>query len=178
MKFYLCDTDLGWIGLVFSVGGLRAATLPRQDRDDALREVLVLGGQEEAPEGELGNLPQLLRRYARGEPVLSGVEGPVAFPDSLDLAGVTPFQRAVWLATRDIPYGETRSYGWLAARVGQPGAARAVGQALATNPWPIIVPCHRVVGADGGLGGYGGGLDMKERLLRLEGMGKEPGRKR
>jgi len=161
MKFCLCDTDLGWIGLVLSPRGLRAATLPRRDRSDALREALALGGQEEAPKGEVGDLPQLLRRYARGEPV--------AFPDSLDFSGATPFQRAVWLATQDIPYGETRSYGWLAARVGRPGAARAVGQALATNPWPIIVPCHRVVGADGSLGGYGGGLDMKERLLRLEG---------
>ncbi|MDP2949202.1 MAG: methylated-DNA--[protein]-cysteine S-methyltransferase [Chloroflexota bacterium] len=166
MKFYLCDTDLGWIGLVFSPRGLRATTLPLQDGGDALREVLALGGQEEAREEELGyaclgDLPHLLRRYAGGEPV--------AFPDSLDLAGVTPFQRDVWLATRDIPYGETRSYGWLAAQVGRPGAARAVGQAMATNPWPIIVPCHRVVGADGGLGGYGGGLGMKEHLLRLEG---------
>jgi O-6-methylguanine DNA methyltransferase len=75
--------------------------------------------------------------------------------------------RSGW--TREIPYGQTRSYGWLAARAGKPQAARAVGQAMAANPWPIIVPCHRVVSSNGHLGGYGGGLGMKERLLRLEG---------
>jgi len=74
----------------------------------------------------------------------------------------------VWLAARLIPYGETRSYRQLAASIGQPGAARAVGQALARNPLAIIVPCHRVLQADGGLGGFGGGPDMKRYLLSLE----------
>jgi len=161
MKFCIVETALGWLGLVLSPAGLRAVTLPRRDRDDALREVLALGAREETGDRELGDLPERLRRYARGEPV--------AFPDALDFSAATPFQRAVWQAMRDIPYGRTRSYGWLAARVGKPRAARAVGQASAANPWPIIVPCHRVVSSNGGLGGYGGGLDMKERLLLLEG---------
>ncbi len=161
MKFHLCETELGWVGLVLSPAGLRAATLPRKTRDEALREVLALGVQEEAREQELGDLPDRLRRYAGGERV--------SFLDALDFAGATPFRRAVWQATQEIPRGQTRSYGWLAERVGRPGAARAVGHAMATNPWPIIVPCHRVVTSNGGLGGYGGGLDMKERLLRLEG---------
>ncbi len=68
-----------------------------------------------------------------------------------------------------IPAGETRSYGWLARKVGRPRAARAVGRVMATNPLPIVVPCHRVVGSDGSLHGYGGGLDVKAELLRLEG---------
>lgn len=68
-----------------------------------------------------------------------------------------------------IPTGETRSYGWLARKVGRPRAARAVGRAMATNPLPIVVPCHRVVASDGSLRGYGGGLAMKAALLRLEG---------
>ena len=68
-----------------------------------------------------------------------------------------------------IPAGETRTYAWLAAKVGRPRAARAVGRVMATNPLPIVVPCHRVVGSDGALHGYGGGLEVKAALLRLEG---------
>lgn len=80
----------------------------------------------------------------------------------------TAFQRRVWGALREIPYGETESYGALARRIGRPGAARAVGRANAFNPISIVVPCHRVIGQDGSLTGYGGGMDVKERLIALE----------
>lgn len=80
----------------------------------------------------------------------------------------TPFQQRVWRALREIPYGETESYGGLAARIGAPGAARAVGLANGRNPISIVVPCHRVVGASGSLTGYGGGLERKQQLLDLE----------
>ena len=80
----------------------------------------------------------------------------------------TPFQQKVWRALCAIPYGETRTYGEIAASVGNPRACRAVGMANHKNPIFIAVPCHRVIGAGGGLVGYGGGLDMKEALLRLE----------
>ena len=80
----------------------------------------------------------------------------------------TPFQQRVWAALQQIPYGETRSYRQLAEAVGQPKACRAVGMANHRNPIPILIPCHRVVGADGSLTGYGGGLEIKSRLLRLE----------
>lgn len=87
----------------------------------------------------------------------------------LPLAAVgTAFQRAVWDALRQIPYGETASYGEIARRVGRPGASRAVGLANGANPISIVVPCHRVVGADGSLTGYGGGLERKRFLLDLE----------
>ena len=85
----------------------------------------------------------------------------------LDLVG-TEFQLKVWRALRGIPYGETRAYGQIAKGLGQPGAARAVGLANNHNPVPIIVPCHRVIGADGSLTGYGGGLPRKRKLLDLE----------
>lgn len=81
----------------------------------------------------------------------------------------TEFQMKVWKALLEIPYGETRSYGQLAAAIGNPRAARAVGMANNRNPISIIVPCHRVIGAGGGLTGYGGGLPLKEKLLKLEG---------
>jgi methylated-DNA-[protein]-cysteine S-methyltransferase len=80
----------------------------------------------------------------------------------------TPFQREVWAALRDIPYGETAGYGELAQRLGRPGAARAVGLANGRNPIAIVVPCHRVIGAAGSLTGYGGGLERKRYLLDLE----------
>ena len=81
----------------------------------------------------------------------------------------TPFQRGVWEALQDIPYGGTVSYGELADRLGKPGASRAVGLANGKNPVSIVVPCHRVIGASGGLTGYGGGLDRKRQLLAFEG---------
>jgi methylated-DNA-[protein]-cysteine S-methyltransferase len=84
----------------------------------------------------------------------------------------TPFQLRVWRALLDIPYGETTSYGELARRLGQPTASRAVGLANGSNPLPVIIPCHRVIGANGSLTGYGGGLPIKQRLLALERSGE------
>jgi methylated-DNA-[protein]-cysteine S-methyltransferase len=80
----------------------------------------------------------------------------------------TDFEKKVWLALREIPYGETRTYKWLAEKIGNPGAFRAVGQALGRNPLPIILPCHRVIESDGSLGGYSAGADIKRRLLDME----------
>jgi methylated-DNA-[protein]-cysteine S-methyltransferase len=80
----------------------------------------------------------------------------------------TPFQQRVWRALLDIPYGETISYGELASRIGQRSASRAVGLANGSNPLPIVIPCHRVIGAGGKLTGYGGGLPIKQQLLTLE----------
>jgi methylated-DNA-[protein]-cysteine S-methyltransferase len=84
----------------------------------------------------------------------------------------TPFQQTVWKALQQIPYGETCSYGDIARRIGKPRAGRAVGGANHQNPIPVIIPCHRVIGADGSLTGYGGGLTIKEKLLKLEKYGK------
>ncbi|MEU0496194.1 methylated-DNA--[protein]-cysteine S-methyltransferase [Mycobacterium sp. NPDC006124] len=89
------------------------------------------------------------------------------FDLDLDLVG-TEFQRRVWAALLDIPYGETRSYGEIARHIGSPGASRAVGLANGHNPIGIIVPCHRVIGANGSLTGYGGGLPKKKQLLEME----------
>ncbi len=89
------------------------------------------------------------------------------FDVPLDLRG-TPFQRAVWDALLEIPYGESRSYADVARAVGRPKAQRAVGSANNANPVSLIVPCHRVIAADGSLGGYGGGQELKARLLAME----------
>ena len=112
-----------------------------------------------------------LLRAARTELLeyLSGARRSFDLP--LDPAG-TDFQRAVWEALGTIPYGQTRTYGEIAAAVGRPKAVRAVGQANHVNPLPIFIPCHRVVGKNGALTGYAGGLDLKGALLALE-SGKE-----
>ena len=163
-RFYLVETRLGWIGLVLSARGLRATTLPRAGRDDALREVAEMGAVSPASEAEAGDIARLVRDLAEGRP---------ADPAGLiDWDGVTGFRRAVMEEALRIPPGETRSYGWLAERVSRPRAARAVGRVMATNPLPIVVPCHRVIGSDGSLRGYGAGLHVKAALLRLEGRGR------
>ena len=103
-----------------------------------------------------------LARYFSGESV--------AFDDyEVDLTGYTDFQRRVYEETRAIPPGEVRTYGEIARAIGKPGASRAVGNALGRNPACIVIPCHRVVGANGELGGFTGGLRWKRALLQLEG---------
>ncbi len=161
LKFHLCETRLGWIGLVLSPKGLRATTTPRPSRDEALREVAEMGALEPAGDAEAGDLPRRLRDFAEGRSV--------DLTADIDWNGIAGFRRAVLEETMRIPAGETRTYGWLARKVGRPRAARAVGRVMATNPLPIVVPCHRVVGSNGSLHGYGGGLDVKAALLRLEG---------
>jgi methylated-DNA-[protein]-cysteine S-methyltransferase len=94
----------------------------------------------------------------------------ISFELSLSPTG-TPFQLRVWNALRTIPYAATASYGEVAAAIGSPSASRAVGLANGRNPLAIVIPCHRVIGADGSLVGYGGGLDRKRRLLDLEASG-------
>ncbi len=107
------------------------------------------------------------------EPILGQLEDYFAgqrteFDVELEVTG-TPFQLAAWRALRTIPFGETRSYGDVARALGEPGASRAVGAANAANRLPILIPCHRVIGADGTLTGFGGGLDTKRWLLDFEG---------
>ena len=158
-----CQTAFGWVGVAWSEQGLVVITLPEPSEAEALGRLPESSGSElELPPGL--NVPALLaklRRYFEGEQV--------AFDEPLDPSMGTGFQRRVWLLTREIPRGQTRTYGQLARMAGSPGAARAVGQAMARNPWPIIVPCHRVLGSDGSLTGFGGGVEMKHRMLQMEG---------
>lgn len=127
---------------------------------------LYMVGQRHRPDlsfdrddGLLPDLREQLDAYFRRE--LKDFDVPLA------LTG-TPFQQAVWQGLRQIPYGETWSYGQLADKLGKPGASRAVGLANGKNPVGIVVPCHRVVGSTGSLTGYGGGLERKQWLLDLE----------
>ena len=161
MKYALCETKQGWVGIGIEDGAIRAATLGGS-RAAAREELVRSGAVEPAGDAEAAPLVDLIRRAAQGEDVQAD--------GALRLAGGTPFQRDVWQAIRSIPRGATISYAELARRIGRPGASRAVGQAVGANPIPLLIPCHRVVGANGGLGGFGGGLPMKRSLLRQEGV--------
>jgi methylated-DNA-[protein]-cysteine S-methyltransferase len=90
------------------------------------------------------------------------------FTQKIDPAHGTEFEKNVWSTLREIPFGETKTYKWLAEKIGKPNASRAVGQALGKNPLPIVFPCHRIIESDGSLGGYSGGIDIKRRLLEME----------
>ena len=160
MYYTIIDTELGKMGLVGSNNGLRQVILP-QPSLAAVQEFIMRGfpGAVDDP-NHFSDLPSRLGRYFKGEHV--------SFNDKLDLNDASAFKRAVWIAARAIPHGQTRSYGWIARQIGKPGALRAVGQALAKNPLPIVVPCHRVIGRDGRLTGFEGGLEMKRSLLEIE----------
>ncbi|MBI4304117.1 MAG: methylated-DNA--[protein]-cysteine S-methyltransferase [Chloroflexi bacterium] len=160
LKYVTFNTDMGWVGILASAAGLLSTTLP-QTSLDATRQLLGKRVNEASLAPQFfEDLVKRLRAYYGGRKV--------AFRDKLDLSAATLFQRKVWETARQIPYGETRSYLWLAEKIGQPQAGRAVGQALGKNPLPVIVPCHRVVATDGKLGGFTGGLEMKRQLLHLE----------
>lgn len=134
------------------------------EEDGAITLILFAGQQP--PEGyREGGTPLLEEAWAQLERYFAGELRQFSLP--LAPAG-TPFQQAVWRALEEIPYGETRSYGEIAGQVGRPKASRAVGAANHRNPIPIVIPCHRVIGAGGTLTGYGGGLDRKRLLLDLE----------
>ena len=111
-----------------------------------------------------GKAPLLLKKELK-EYFESGRE---EFTQKIVFMSATEFEKAVWNALTEIPYGETRTYKWLAEKIGKPNACRAVGQALSRNPMPVIIPCHRVIESDGSLGGYSGGIDIKRRLLDIE----------
>ena len=149
---------MGWVGIAGSDSGLLAATPPQPSAREAERR---LGDLKKATLSEKPFVKTIerLKSYFAGKRV--------KFPEELDLSSATNFQRQVWRITKLIPYGETRSYGWIAKRLGKEKAARAVGQALARNRLPVIIPCHRVVAGDE-LGGYSGGVGVKKSLLRLE----------
>lgn len=150
------DTPIGTLRLVGGEDSIDCIDLPNRAAEPP----------DPAWERSNGALPAALREAKRqlGE-YFDGARQDFDLPLG---AGGTQFQRRVWAELQRIPFGETISYGELAARIGRPSGSRAVGQANGANRLPIVVPCHRVISHDGKLGGYGGGLPTKQRLLDLE----------
>ncbi|MFD1218139.1 methylated-DNA--[protein]-cysteine S-methyltransferase [Microbulbifer celer] len=155
IHYALYSTSFGELGIAASDSGLVAIDLQSGARPLAPRE-----GWHRGASDVTDRAADQLRAYFAGERR--------QFDLPLAAAG-TPFQQSVWQALCAIPYGETCSYRALADAIGNPKAVRAVARANGANPLSIVVPCHRVIGADGTLTGYAGGLDMKARLLTLEG---------
>jgi methylated-DNA-[protein]-cysteine S-methyltransferase len=161
IRFHVAETDLGPVPVTLSDKGLHSIDLPFATREDAMRSVAESGATDPVSPAEAAKIDGMIDALVTGHPVNG------ALP--IDWTGITPFRRQVLEECGRIPAGQTKSYGWLAAKVGRPNAARAVGRVMATNPWPLLIPCHRVVGSTGALHGYGGGLPLKERLLQIEG---------
>jgi methylated-DNA-[protein]-cysteine S-methyltransferase len=168
-------SELGWMALAVRDETLVGLTFGNASADKAAAALVRVSNARltsddlqsvddlSAKSSLVGRLVDDLQRYAAGEPVdFSNV--------AIRLDHLTPFGRRIVAACRRIPFGQTRSYGELAALCGSPGAARAVGQVMAKNRYPLIVPCHRVLASDGKLGGFSApdGLRMKKRLLALE----------
>ncbi|MBN8868494.1 MAG: methylated-DNA--[protein]-cysteine S-methyltransferase [Solirubrobacterales bacterium] len=158
------DTELGPVALAATDEGIVRCNLPGSDPDALVEEVIARTGLSPVEGGEMVD--------DAADQVIAFLEGGLRqFDLELDWRLVGGFHRQVLQATATIPYGETASYGEVAALAGKPGAARAAGTALSVNPIALIVPCHRIIKADGSTGGYGGGAAgtaLKQRLLDLE----------
>lgn len=159
-SYGLLPTSLGWVGVLASTRGIRRLTLPQASPQQAVEELGPTMARAVLNSILFEGLRLRLEQFLSGEPV--------DFDDELDLEEGSGFFHRAWQACRSIPRGETRSYAWLAAQAGNPRALRAAGQAMARNPVTLIIPCHRVIASDGALRGYGGGLELKQRLLDLE----------
>ena len=167
MSYTLFDTAVGRCGLLWGPDGIRAASLP--EKSDAATRARLLRGQGAA--AETSSPPDPIQSVIDDiKALFEGAPRDLAYAD-LDLGGVTDFDRSVLDLTLAIRPGETRTYGDLARELGDVALSRRVGQALGRNPVPIIVPCHRVVGANGLMTGFSapGGTDTKLKLLKIEG---------
>jgi O-6-methylguanine DNA methyltransferase len=182
MNRKIFKTKWGWVGVAATARGVTAVVLPKQTRREVEGNLNGRGVIYHARRGR-----NELRPYKNPSPISAGVsshgilKAARAVLDAylngevrhvhlpLDLEGQPRFRRKVWEVLQTIPYGRVRSYGWVARKIGKPQAARAVGGACGANPVPLLVPCHRVIAGDGSLGGFSGGLDVKKRLLKLEG---------
>ena len=159
----IISSQLGWVCVVVCGTRVTATSLPAPTKKAAMASCGVPADWIRGA-ALLEAVCDDMRRYLSGEPV-DLARHPV------DLSPFPPCYRRALTVARQIPYGEVRTYGWVAARAGRPRAARAVGQAMSRNTMPLLIPCHRVVAARGLLGGFGGGLVLKRALLQLEGLG-------
>lgn len=167
LKLFTLDTPLGVLRGAVGSKGLVALTM-RQDDGQYMEKLL----KKRAPEAECK--PVAAKSTEPGRCLTAYFKDPKASLEApLDLEGLTPFTQAVLLALKDIPPGQTLTYGQVAKIVGRPKAPRAVGQALHNNPLPLFLPCHRVIGSDGSLTGFGSGLPTKKALLAWE-SGEKP----
>ncbi len=165
--YRVIDTDHGPAGFVYERPPFRLKRiyLPRPSREALFHRMADDFPPENPREGEdaeeVRAMARSLTAYFSGKPLMVDWE-------RLDLEGLTPLQQAVLRTVAAIPFGGVRSYGEIARAIGRPGASRFVGNVMAKNPFPILIPCHRVVRGDGSLGGFGGGTDLKKAMIEME----------
>lgn len=162
MYYAIWSMAWGWLGVMGDETGLARLVLPKETYQAIHQEF-----QKQTPNDLLEDMSFFEDLY-RELTNYFNQESYDFSQFSLQWDQVTPYRRKVLTKALEIPYGETRTYKWLAEGIGNFKGYRSVGQAMATNPWPIIIPCHRVVGSKGKLTGFSGGLEMKQRLLSLE----------
>jgi methylated-DNA-[protein]-cysteine S-methyltransferase len=168
IKYAIFRTTLGWMGIAATAKGLLALILPKRTKKEVMTELKEELG-EKFPSVKLVQDKKMFAGYIKDITDYFN-SGRVDFNYKLDLTIFTSFQRQVYSVARTIPYGVTSSYSWIAQKVGEPGAKRAVGQALKKNMLPIIIPCHRVIKSDNLLCGFAGGVEWKAKLLAIEGV--------
>jgi len=163
LHYAIFQVSWGWVGVLGTDKGLLRITLPKNSKSDALNELYLESSDASEDEATFSDLADKLKRYFKGEEVdFTNI--------AISMELLPSFEQAALQAAASIPYGQTVSYGELAARAGRPKAVRAAGQAMKRNPLPIIVPCHRVIKANGTIGGYNGKPELKQQLLRHEGV--------
>lgn len=161
--YSIFKTKFGWMGIAGNNDGLVAIILPLPKKEEsvALLKKRINKTNLVRNEEYFEAVKTSLINYLKGKKVV--------FDYPIDIISATNFEKKVWQVTQSIPYGEVRTYQFIAYEVGSPKAFRAVGQALKKNPLPIIIPCHRVIQSNGQLGGFLGGRDLKKNLLAIEG---------
>ena len=163
MRYALVETDSGTFGIAWTDKGLARVALPGRDRVGTELWISRDPAEPGFPDGVIADLPERIKRYAQG--------AQEDFTDvSLDLGDIPDFNRQAYAELLKIGYGETTTYGAIARTLGDVAMSRAVGQAMGANPIPLVIPCHRVLGADGKTGGFSspGGVTAKMRMLALE----------
>lgn len=161
-KYSIFKTALGFMGAVASDQGLHMVILPKPS-ELAVKQELEKHYTDELIRDEQAftSITKKIKEHLNGKKIV--------YKEKFDAGGATPFELKVWDITYGIPFGEVRSYEWIARQMGNPKEVRAVGRALKHNRLPIIIPCHRVINKSGDLGGFAGGVELKRKLLKIEG---------
>jgi len=165
LRYYsIFKTTIGWCGVVNSKKKTLRILIGYPKQEQILRRILDEFDNSIIKSPARGDMVEKIKGYLSGEKVF--------FRCAIDWSSLSPFQQKVFKAVRKVSYGRVETYGSLAQKVGCPGASRAVGRALSRNPFPLVIPCHRIVRGDGKLGGFSavGGIRLKRKLLKLEGV--------
>lgn len=161
--FYtISTTRFGWVGIVGIEGKLKEIILPCRSKKEVSELLKKRYPEAKFSRTKLTKIVKALQLY------FCGVRNKLSFP--VDLSGYSTFEKKVYQATKTVPYGEVRTYGWLAWKIGRPKAVRAVGNALAKNPVPLVIPCHRIIRSNGTIGKFSraGPPELKSKLIELE----------